>query len=49
VAFNLPAKQQRELLDQTEEVPEDVGYETLAPFAPSSQLADDAIASVTLE
>jgi hypothetical protein len=48
VAFNLPAKQQRELLEQTEEVPEDAGYETLAPFAPSSQLADDAIACVTL-
>jgi hypothetical protein len=48
VAFNLPATQQRELLDRTEEVPEDAGYETLAPLAPSSQLADDAIACVML-
>lgn len=48
VAFNLPATQQRELLDQTEEVPEDAGYETLALLAPSSQLADDAIACVLL-
>jgi hypothetical protein len=48
VEFNLPATQQRELLDRTEEVPEDAGYETLAPLAPSSQLADDAIACVSL-
>jgi hypothetical protein len=48
VEFNLPATQQRELLDQTEEVPEDAGYETLSPLAPSSQLADDAIACVML-
>jgi hypothetical protein len=48
VEFNLPATQQRELLDRTEEVPEDAGYETLAPLAPSSQLADDAIACVML-
>jgi hypothetical protein len=48
VDFNLPATQQRELLDQTEEVPEDSGYETLAALAPSSQLADDAIACVML-
>ncbi len=48
VAFNLPATQQRELLDQTEEVPEDARYKTLALLAPSSQLADDAIACVLL-
>jgi hypothetical protein len=48
VEFNLPATQQRELLDRTEEVPEDAGYEALAPLAPSSQLVDDAIACVML-
>ncbi len=48
VEFNLPATQQRELLDQTEEVPEDAGYDALAPLAPSSQLADNAIACVML-
>lgn len=48
VEFNLPAAQQKELLDRTDEVPEDAGYETLAPLAPSSQLADDAIACLML-
>jgi len=45
--FNLPATQQGELLEQ-EELPANVDYETLAPLAPSSEVADDTIACVIL-
>lgn len=48
VKFNLLETQKKELLEQPEPISEDANYEDLALLTPSSELATDAIACITL-